>query len=78
MNKLAVKEMCLSYDPDVTGTMETEDFFSGLSGMGLPLEDEAKTKLLAVYDKKGEGKMNYTDLQADHKYIHAVSLEDSE
>lgn len=74
VNKVAVKEMLCSYDPDKTGTIETEDFFSSLSGMGMPLTEEGRTKLLAVYDKKGEGKMNYNDLLADHKYIHAVSL----
>lgn len=68
-----MKDLLKSYDSEGTGSLETEDFFSCLSGMGKLLEEECKAKLLAIYDKKGEGKMNYGDLLADHKYIHAVS-----
>lgn len=78
VNRLAVKDLLRSYDPDNTGVMDTEDFFSSLSGMGVPMTEEGKTKLLAVYDKKGEGKLNYQDILADHKYIHAVSYVDLE
>jgi len=72
VNKLAVRDLLKSYDAESTGMVETEDFFSCLSGMGKSLDVEHKTKLLATYDKKKEGKINFGDLLSDHKYIHAV------
>ena len=73
VNKLAVKQLLKSFDYERTGVLETEEFFSSLTTMGIPLDEEGRTKLLSIYDKKKEGKVNYEDLLADHKYIHAVS-----
>ena len=42
--------------------------------MGVPLQSDDLTSLLAIYDKKGEGVMNYDDYISEQKYIHAVSL----
>ena len=42
--------------------------------MGAPLQSEHLTTLLGIYDKKGEGVMNYDDYLSEQKYIHAVSL----
>lgn len=41
--------------------------------MGAPLESEHLTSLFAIYDKKGEGVMNYDDFISEQKFIHAVS-----
>ena len=60
-------------DVERKGALETDELFSSLSDLGVPLEEEGRTRLLAVYDKKGSGKISYEDLLADHKYIHAVS-----
>lgn len=73
MNKLAVKDLLKGFDSENNGSLETEDFFTSMSSMGMPLTEEGKAKLLTVYDKKGEGKISYSDLLSDHKYIHAVS-----
>ena len=72
VNKFLVKELLKSHDDKSNGSLGTDDFVSCLYGIGAPLDETSKTKLLAVYDKKGEGKINYIDLLSDHKYIHAV------
>ena len=41
--------------------------------MELPLQSDDIIKLLSIYDKKGEGKINYDDFISEQKYIHAVS-----
>ena len=73
MNKLAVKDLLRGFDSENKGSLETEDFFTSMASMAMPLTEEGKAKLLTVYDKKGEGKISYNDLLSDHKYIHAVS-----
>ncbi len=73
MNKLAVKELLKSKDEESSGSLPVEAFFECLADLGAPLEEEHKTKLLAIYDKKGEGSLSYRDLLDEHKYIHAVS-----
>ena len=60
-------------DPGVSGSISTEMFISILESIGVPLSSEEMTKLLTIYDKKGEGKLNYDDLLTEQKYIHAVS-----
>ena len=73
VNKIAVKDHLKSQDSECSGSMAVEKFFGCLLDLGAPLEEEHKTKLLAIYDKKGEGSLSYQDLLAEHKYIHAVS-----
>ena len=63
-------------DTEGKGTLETEEFFSSMADIGIPLSalsEDGKTKLLAIYDKKGEGRFPYQDFLDEHKYIHAVS-----
>lgn len=73
MSKMAVKDLLKSFDSEDKGSLETDDFFTSMSGMGMPLTEDGKAKLLTVYDKKGEGKISYSDLLSNHKYTHAVS-----
>ena len=54
--------------------MTTEAFTSVLHTMGVPLQSDDITSLIAIYDKKGEGVMNYDDYVSEQKYIHAVSF----
>lgn len=64
-------------DPTLSGSITTDVFTTTLESIGVPLSSEEMAKLLAVYDKKGEGKLNYDDLLTEQKYIHAVSDPDS-
>ena len=74
MNKLAVKDLLKSQDTKHSGSLPVDKFFGCLLDLGAPLEEEDKSKLLAIYDKKGEGSLSYADLLEEHKYIHAVSV----
>ena len=60
-------------DPDSKGTISTDALTSTLQSIAVPLESDEFSKLLALYDKKGEGVMNYDDFLSEQKYIHAVS-----
>ena len=60
-------------DPDSKGTISTDALTSTLQSIAVPLESDEFSKLLALYDKKGEGVMNYNDFLSEQKYIHAVS-----
>lgn len=42
--------------------------------MGMSLQSDERSKLIKIYDKKGEGFVNWDDLVSEHKYIHAVSF----
>ena len=54
--------------------MTTEAFTSVLHTMGVPLQSDDIMSLITIYDKKGEGVMNYDDYISEQKYIHAVSF----
>ena len=54
--------------------MPTDELFGALDSMGMGLQSDDQSKLLKLYDKKGEGFINWDDLITDHKYIHAVSV----
>ncbi len=73
VNKLGVKGLLKDADTDGKGSLSTDMFMSTLSTISIPLEEESRAKLLAIYDKKGEGEISYSDLLSEHKYIHAVS-----
>lgn len=60
-------------DKEKSGVIPTEEFKKVLQGMGVPLQEEGFEKLFKVYDKKGEGKINYEDFYTEQKFIHAVS-----
>ena len=40
--------------------------------MGAPLTGQDMTKLMRIYDKKGEGHLDWDDLISEHKYINVV------
>ena len=73
MNKRVVLDLLKEQNPDKSDVIANELFFSVLEGIGAPLESDAKAKLLTIYDKKGEGKINYDDLFSEQKFVHAVS-----
>ena len=73
MNKPRLLELCREQQSGEGGVITTEAFTSVLHTMGAPLESEGLTSLLAIYDKKGEGVMNYDDFISEQKFIHAVS-----
>ena len=52
--------------------ISTEGFTSVLHTMGAPLQSEHLESLFSIYDKKGEGVMNYDDFISEQKFIHAV------
>ena len=72
VNKKAVHDLLKEQDTAKTDIVTTEQFFSTLEGVGVPLDSDNKGKLLAIYDKKGEGKLNYSDFIAEQKFVHAV------
>ena len=55
------------------GVIQSDVFKELMTQMGAPLSEEEEEKLLKIYDKKGEGSINWDDLLTDHKYVHAVS-----
>ncbi len=61
-------------DEERSGVIPSDKFTEVLQGIGVPLQSEEFDKLLKVYDKKGEGKLNYEDFLTEQKFIHAVSL----
>lgn len=73
MNRHSVLDLLREQDPDNKGTLPTDTFTSTLQSIAVPLESDEFSKLLALYDKKGEGVMNYDDFLTEQKYIHAVS-----
>lgn len=44
-----------------------------MKGIDAPLNEEQWENFLKIYDKKGEGSINWDDILSDHKYVHAVS-----
>ena len=50
----------------------TETFASALESIGAPLTGHDMTKLMRIYDKKGEGRFDWDDLISEHKYVNAV------
>ena len=73
MNKRDIMDLLRAQDPKGTGMIPTDAFTSTLQSIKAPLEHDELSKLLAIYDKKGEGVMNYDDFISEQKYIHAVS-----
>ena len=74
VNRQVVTDVLKEQDPDKSGVIPTQQFTSSLEGIGIPLQSEEFEKLIRVYDKKGEGKLNYDDFLTEQKYIHAVSI----
>ena len=74
MNKPVVIDVLKEHDTNKSGVISTEEFTTSLQGIGVPLQSEEFDKLLKIYDKKGEGKLNYEDFLTEQKFIHAVSL----
>lgn len=72
-NKRLLLELCREQQSGDGLTITTDAFTSVLQSMGAPLESEHLTSLLNIYDKKGEGVVNYDDYISEQKYIHAVS-----
>ena len=72
MNKKALVDLLKEQDEAKSEVITTEQFFSALEGIAAPLDSDIKVKLLAIYDKKGEGKINYTDFLTEQKFVHAV------
>ena len=75
MNKRAVLELLKEKSTEKSDVVTTELFFSVLEEIGAPLDSDCKSRLLAIYDKKGEGKINYDDFITDQKFVHAVRRE---
>jgi ankyrin repeat protein len=71
VNKRQLLELCREQQSGEGGVITTEAFTSVLHTMGAPLQSEGLTSLLAIYDKKGEGVMNYDDFISEQKFIHA-------
>ena len=74
MNKKVLVDLFKEQDTAKSEVITTEQFFSVVEGIAAPLDSDNKVKLLAIYDKKGEGKINYTDFVTDQKFVHAVRL----
>ena len=74
VNKKALVDVLKEQDEAKSEVITTEQFFSTLEGIAAPLDSDIKVKLLAIYDKKGEGKINYTDFLTEQKFVHAVRL----
>lgn len=74
MNKQVVVELLKEKDNEKASVLPKEVFFSVLEEIGAPLESETRAKLQTIYDKKGEGKINYDDLITEQKFVHAVSV----
>ena len=74
MNKQVLVDLLKEEDTEKSTVITTEQFFSTLEGIAAPVDSDNKVKLLAIYDKKGEGKINYNDFIAEQKFVHAVSL----
>ena len=73
MNKRVVVELLKEKSPDKSDVITTDEFFSVLEGINAPLDSDSKVKLLAIYDKKGEGKINHDEFITEQKFVHAVS-----
>jgi hypothetical protein len=71
VNKLLLWELLKASESNVDGVMSVEEFQTILKDMNVPLGDDEWTKILKIYDKKNEGKLNWDDLLTDHKYVHA-------
>ena len=74
MNKKVLVDLFKEQDTAKLEVITTEQFFSIVEGIAAPLDSDNKVKLLAIYDKKGEGKINYTDFITEQKFVHAVRL----
>lgn len=73
-NKHLLLDLCREHRSGDSYMIITEAFTSSvLQPMGAPLQSENLTSLLAIYDKKVEGVINYDDFIFEQKYIHAVS-----
>ena len=72
-NRHLLLELCREQQSGEDGVMTTDAFTSVLHTMGAPLQPDHITSLLTIYDKKGEGVINYDDFISEQKYIHAVS-----
>lgn len=74
MNKKVLLDLLKEQNTEKSEVITTEQFFSTLEGIAAPVDSDNKVKLLAIYDKKGEGKINYTDFITEQKFVHAVRL----
>jgi Ca2+-binding EF-hand superfamily protein len=74
VNKKVLVDLFKEEDAAKSEVITPEQFFSTLEGIAAPLDSDIKVKLLATYDKKGEGKVNYTDFITEQKFVHAVRL----
>ena len=74
MNKKILLDLLKEQNTEKSEVITTEQFFSTLEGIAAPVDSDKKVKLLAIYDKKGEGKINYTDFITEQKFVHAVRL----
>ena len=73
MNKAALLDVLQAQEENRGTVMPTEAFALALESMGAPLTGQDMTKLMRIYDKKGEGRLDWDDLISEHKYINAVS-----
>lgn len=74
MNKKVLLDLLKEQNTEKSEVITTEQFFSTLEGIAAPVDSDNKVKLLAIYDKKGEGKINYNDFITEQKFVHAVRL----
>ena len=70
---MTVVPLLKSHEDNKDSVMPTESFTRALTAIGVPLNAEDWARLLKVYDKKGEGSINWDDLLTDHKYVNTVS-----
>ena len=73
VNKGLVKDTLRTFDTEKTGSLPVDSFMACMSELHIPLNEKSKPELLAIYDKKGLGTINYIELLSEHKYVPIVS-----
>lgn len=62
--------MFAKYDPDDKGVINKDDFSDSLQGLNAPIEDDEMKKLLTIYDKNRDGKIDFNDFLTGKKFLN--------
>ena len=73
-NQAKLIEAFETRDPDVNEVLPTTDFYSVLSDLDAPIDEDSFKLLSASHDKARENVINYNDFLGGKKYVHKTFL----
>ena len=68
--KIKLMELFKKYDPDDTGTIPKDDFIETMMDLKAPVDQGNLAKIVALYDKNKESKIDYSDYFNGKKYVN--------